>query len=247
MLALTDYASVIVGSENKYGGNPKVSQHAYGTTFAYTADKFSYDRATSVKMMSTMLPFALSNAQVKSMLGNGVKTYIYGGANKTTYKVTFSETSGELAANTPFFFLPVVAKTSMVLNQSVSVPATPAAAALAEGIVGTYKHTSNVGTYYKNKNFIPYFFQDGSFVWAQDNANAKPFRVVFLLGKGAEARVLNVIFEDDAVTAIDGIAETNIDAAPVYSVDGKLVSSNGDISHLTKGVYVKAGKKFIIK
>ena len=247
MLALTDYASVIVGNEAKYGNNPKVSQHAYGTTFAYTADKFSYDRATSAKMMSTMLPFALSNAQVKSMLGNGVKTYIYGGANKTTYKVTFSETSGELAANTPFFFLPVEAKTSMVLNQSVSVPATPAAAALAEGIVGTYKHTSNVGTYYKNKNFIPYFFQDGSFVWAQDNANAKPFRVVFLLDKGAEARVLNVIFEEDAVTAIDGIAETNIDAAPVYSVDGKLVSSNGDISHLTKGVYVKAGKKFIIK
>ncbi len=248
MLALTDYASVIVGSENKYGGNPKVSQHAYGTTFAYTADKFSYDRATSAKMMSTMLPFPLTRSQIESMLGSGVKTYIYGGANKTTYKVTFSETSGELAANTPFFFLPVEAKTSMVLNQSVSVPATPAAAALAEGIVGTYKHTSNVGTYYKNKNFIPYFFQDGSFVWAQDNANAKPFRVVFLLGKGGnEARVLNAIFEDDAVTAIDGIAETNIDAAPVYSVDGKLVSSNGDISHLTKGVYVKAGKKFIIK
>ncbi len=247
MLALTDYASVIVGSENKYGGNPKVSQHAYGTTFDYTADKFSYDRATSAKMMSTMLPFPLTRSQIESMLGSGVKTYIYGGANKTTYKVTFSQTSGELAANTPFFFLPVEAKTSMVLNQSVSVPATPAAAALAEGIVGTYKHTSNVGTYYKNKNFIPYFFQDGSFVWAQDNANAKPFRVVFLLGKGTEARVLNVIFEEDAVTAIDGIAETNIDAAPVYSVDGKLVSSNGDISHLTKGVYVKAGKKFIIK
>ena len=248
MLALTDYASVIVGSENKYGGNPKVSQHAYGTTFDYTADKFSYDRATSAKMMSTMLPFPLTRSQIESMLGSGVKTYLYGGANKTTYKVTFSETSGELAANTPFFFLPVEAKTSMVLNQSVSVPATPAAAALAEGIVGTYKHTSNVGTYYKNKNFIPYFFQDGSFVWAQDNANAKPFRVVFLLGKGGnEARVLNAIFEDDAVTAIDGIAETNIDAAPVYSVDGKLVSSNGDISHLTKGVYVKAGKKFIIK
>ena len=247
MLALTDYATVIEGSEAKYGNNPKVSQHAYGTTFDYTADKFSYDRATSAKMMSTMLPFPLTRSQIESMLGSGVKTYIYGGANKTTYKVTFSETSGELAANTPFFFLPVEAKTSMVLNQSVSVPATPAAAALAEGIVGTYKHTSNVGTYYKNKNFIPYFFQDGSFVWAQDNANAKPFRVVFLLGKGTEARVLNVIFEEDAVTAIDGIAETNIDAAPVYSVDGKLVSSNGDISHLTKGVYVKAGKKFIIK
>ena len=247
MLALTDYASVIVGSENKYGDNPLVSQHAYGTSFAYTADKFSYDRATSVKMMSTMLPFPLTRSQIESMLGNGVKTYIYGGANKTTYKVTFSETSDELAANTPFFFRPVEAKTSMVLNQPVSVQATPAAAALAEGIVGTYKHTSNVGTYYKNKNFIPYFFQDGSFVWAQDNANAKPFRVVFLLDKGAEARVLNVIFEEDAVTAIDGIAETNIDAAPVYSVDGKLVSSNGDISHLTKGVYVKAGKKFIIK
>ena len=246
MLALTDYASVIVGSENKYGGNPLVSQHAYGTSFDYTADKFSYDRATSAKMMSTMLPFPLTRSQIVSMLGDGVKTYIYGDANKTTYKVTFSETSGELAANTPFFFRPVEAKPSMVLNQPVSVQATPAAAALAEGIVGTYKHISNVGTTYTD--YIPYFYQNNTFVWAANDANAKPFRVIFLLHKGGNnARMLNAIFVDDTTTGIDGITENIQQNAPVYSIDGKLVSSDGDTSRLSKGVYVKAGKKFIIK
>lgn len=252
MLALTDYATVIEGSEAKYGNDTKVSKHAYGTTFAYTADKFSYDRATSEKMMSTMLPFALSNDQVKSMLGNGVKTYTYTGVDKTNLKVTFNETTNDLAAHTPFFFLPSEgeAKSKMALDETVSVVATSATSspsAPAQGLLGTYKHISNVGTTYKNQNFIPYFFQNGSFVWAEDGARAKPFRVIFLLNKGNEARMLNAIFIDDTITGIDGITENIQQNAPVYSIDGKLVSSDGDTSRLSKGVYVKAGKKFIIK
>ena len=250
MLALTDYAAVITGSEAKYGNDTKVSQHAYGTSFAYTADKFSYDRATSAKMMSTMLPFALSNAQVKSMLGNGVKTYTLTGVDKTNLKVTFNETTNNLAAHTPFFFLPSEDKSKMALDESVSVVATSGTSSPsspAQGLLGTYKHISNVGTTYKNQNFIPYFFQNGSFVWAEDGARAKPFRVIFLLNKGSEARMLNAIFIDDTITGIDGITENIQQKAPVYSIDGKLVSSDGDTSRLSKGVYVKAGKKFIIK
>ena len=228
MLALTDYASVIAGSETKYGDNPLVSQHAYGTSFAYTADKFSYDRATSAKMMSTMLPFALSNDQVKSMLGNDVKTYTLTGVDKTNLKVTFNETTNDLAAHTPFFFRPSEAKTKMALNESVSVVATSATSSPsspAQGLLGTYKHISNVGTTYKDQNFIPYFFQDGSFVWAQDGARAKPFRVIFLLKTGNEARMLNAIFIDDTITGIDGITENIQQNAPVYSIDGKLVTA----------------------
>lgn len=253
MLALTDYASVIVGSENKYGDNPLVSQHAYGTTFAYTADKFSYDRATSAKMMSTMLPFPLTRSQVESMLGSGVKTYTLTDVDKTNLKVTFNVTTDNLEAHTPFFFrpLPEEAKTSMALDERVSVVATSATSSTspsspAQGLLGTYKHISYVGTTYTD--YIPYFYQNNTFVWAANDANAKPFRVIFLLHKGGNnARMLNAIFVDDTTTGIDGITENIHQNAPVYSIDGKLVSRDGDTSRLSKGVYVKAGKKFIIK
>ncbi|MBR2249070.1 MAG: hypothetical protein IJ844_00910, partial [Prevotella sp.] len=255
MLALTDYASVIVGSENKYGDNPKVSQHAYGTTFDYTADKFSYDRATSAKMMSTMLPFALTRSQIESMLGDGVKTYTLKNIDKSNLKVTFKETTDNLEAHTPFFFRPLQSETKskMALNESVSVVAKSGTSSTspsspAQGLLGTYKHISDVGTTYKDQDFIPYFYENNTFVWADNDANAKPFRVIFLLHKGGNnARMLNAIFVDDTTTGIDGITENIQQDAPVYSIDGKLVSSDGDTSRLSKGVYVKAGKKFIIK
>ena len=253
MLALTDYASVIAGSETKYGDNPLVSQHAYGTNFAYTADKFSYDRATSVKMMSTMLPFPLTRSQIESMLGSGVKTYTLKNIDKSNLKVTFKETTDNLEAHTPFFFRPSLGKTKMALNESVSVVAKSGTSSTspsspAQGLLGTYKHISDVGTTYTDQDFIPYFYQDNKFVWADYDANAKPFRVIFLLHKGGNnARMLNAIFVDDTTTGIDGITENIQQNAPVYSIDGKLVSSDGDTSRLSKGVYVKAGKKFIIK
>lgn len=255
MLALTDYASVIVGSENKYGGNPLVSQHAYGTSFAYTADKFSYDRATSAKMMSTMLPFPLTRSQIERMLGSNVKTYTLGNIDKSNLKVTFKETKDNLEAHTPFFFRPLQSetKTKMALNESVSVVAKSGTSSTspsspAQGLLGTYKHISDVGTTYKDQDFIPYFYENNTFVWADNDANAKPFRVIFLLNKGGNnARMLNAIFVDDTTTGIDGITENIQQNAPVYSIDGKLVSSDGDTSRLSKGVYVKAGKKFIIK
>ena len=256
MLALTDYASVIsvkVGSENKYGSDPKVSQHAYGTSFDYTADKFSYDRATSAKMMSTMLPFALTRSQIVSMLGSNVKTYTLEKIDKSNLKVTFKETTDNLEANTPFFFRPLQSETEskMALDERVSVVATSETTSSdspEEGLLGTYKHISDVGKTYKDKDFIPYFYENNTFVWADNDANAKPFRVIFLLNKGGNnARMLNAIFVDDTTTGIDGITENIQQNAPVYSIDGKLVSSDGDTSRLSKGVYVKAGKKFIIK
>ena len=255
MLALTDYATVIEGSEAKYGNSQYVSQHAYGTTFAYTAGKFSYDRATSAKMMSTMLPFPLTRSQIETMLGDGVKTYTLGNIDKTNLKVTFNETTNDLAAHTPFFFRPLQSETKskMALDESVSVVATSGTSSSyssspAQGLLGTYKHISDVGTTYKDQDYIPYFYQDNKFVWAANDANAKPFRVIFLLNKGGNnARMLNAIFVDDTTTGIDGITENIQQDAPVYSIDGKLVSSDGDTSRLSKGVYVKAGKKFIIK
>ena len=35
--------------------------------------------------------------------------------------------------------------------------------------------------------------------------------------------------------------------APVYSLDGTLVNTTGDLTGLPKGVYIKGGKKYVVK
>ena len=57
--------------------------------------------------------------------------------------------------------------------------------------------------------------------------------------------------EDNNTTGIDGIeiyAGKNLEKVnAIFSIDGKMVNSNGDASQLSKGIYVKNGKKFIVK
>lgn len=47
----------------------------------------------------------------------------------------------------------------------------------------------------------------------------------------------------DDVTIIAG----NEVLTPIFTLDGKMVSANGSVDGLAKGVYVKAGKKFVVK
>ena len=47
----------------------------------------------------------------------------------------------------------------------------------------------------------------------------------------------------DDVTIIAG----NEVLTPIFTLDGKMVSANGSVNGLAKGVYVKAGKKFVVK
>ncbi len=50
-------------------------------------------------------------------------------------------------------------------------------------------------------------------------------------------------------TAIDDVQIVigNDTLTPIFSLDGKMVSVNGDTTGLAKGIYVKAGKKFIVE
>lgn len=236
-LALTDY------------GTNTVSPHAYRTSFDFVADKFYYDRAISVKMMSTILPFPITNAQLKSVLGSGVKIYTLSNLDATNLKVTFGETSADMAASTPFFFKPSITNSNgITLNSTINVSATSNPAP-AQGLIGCYRQTYNVGSYYKGQNFVPYFYQNNKFVYAEDAARAKPFRVVFLLSKGSgNARSLSTEFIDDSI--VTGIKEINTvgDAnAPIYSIDGKMVSKDGNAANLHRGVYIQNGNKFVVK
>ena len=65
------------------------------------------------------------------------------------------------------------------------------------------------------------------------------------------AKQASIFGEEDfgETTGIDNvtiIAGSDV-LTPIFTLDGKMVSVNGSVEGLAKGVYVKAGKKFVVK
>lgn len=73
----------------------------------------------------------------------------------------------------------------------------------------------------------------------------------FNIETGQQTKQVSLFGDDKEVTAIETpnvTIKAGKDAdAPIYSIDGRLVSSNGDTANLAKGIYVQAGKKFVVK
>lgn len=96
------------------------------------------------------------------------------------------------------------------------------------------------------------FNADGSF-GRSDEVHA--FRMFIATPKqSAQMSPLNIsIGIEDQTTGIDGITDKLPSAAatdktaPVYSLDGKMVSADGSTGGLKKGVYIKNKKKFVVK
>ena len=71
----------------------------------------------------------------------------------------------------------------------------------------------------------------------------KGFRAYFAIPYGTSASALRVVIDGTAtsIKSIDSeVVESN---APVYNLQGQRVDGN----NLTPGIYVKAGKKFVVK
>ena len=60
------------------------------------------------------------------------------------------------------------------------------------------------------------------------------------------------LFGDEDFGSTTGIDDVTIVAgdevlSPIYTIEGKLVGTNGNVEGLAKGVYIQAGKKFVVK
>lgn len=78
---------------------------------------------------------------------------------------------------------------------------------------------------------------------AKDGGTMKGFRAYFAIPNGAAASALRVVI-DGTATSIKNIDSEVVESnAPVYNLQGQRVDGN----NLTPGIYVKAGKKFVVK
>ena len=250
-------------------GTTADNQRTSSNTFKITRDNvkaksFLYDRNYSANIMSSIcLPVALTKEQLSSM---GVSTvYEYASLKVESGKdteVQFTEHS--ISGSDDFTTtagMPYIVKFSkagrFVADAETSV---------AKGDAGTSTDGVFIGSYAfqtlrnANANNPTLFFYSasgsnyGKFVPAfsdEEGTHMKSFRGYFDFSKNtssAKRYVFSLIEHGSTTTGINNVegAEKS-NHGPIYTVNGQLVSKDGDYSRLPKGIYIQNNHKFVIK
>lgn len=212
--------------DDKYGMN--------NITTAFNADNLTYNRVlTSGTKTTVCLPFSLT-VEEASALGS---FYTLKGLADNT--LTF-ESASAVEANKPYLFIPKTDKFAEYTQKEIAVTGelSQVAADNNATMVGTLQRT----TLRSNAEATLYAYNDGNFVKISSTADAylPAFRAYISVPTSTAAKL--AIRLDDKTTGISmGTAESEADA-PVYTVDGLQVTNP-----VSKGVYIKNGKKFVVK
>ena len=207
---------------------------------AFTATNVSYDRLFTINQTSTVcLPFALT-AEEATAAGTfwGLESY-----DAVSGNVSFVEVE-EPQANVPYLFNPAkVNPFSSFTNKEI--PATTSLTVTEGGIsfVGVNERTNlksvnNGVTYYGYKGNAFVKVGSGNGAWIN------PFRAYLKTATTSSARI-NVLFDGEGGETGIQVVKPAVEPKgeqPIYNLSGQRVQTPS-----MKGIYVKGGKKYIVK
>lgn len=226
------------------------------TPVGFTAKKGSYSRQPNaateglggVKYNSVCLPFALEGSQL-SETAKILTFSSWDGANT----VNFNRADGnKINAGTPCL---VLDESAMSWNE-IRFDETPIVASPNNdgNMKGTFALTSQYG---KNESSSTFYYSVNKENKFQMLANTlSPFRSCLYLHSdtsidaSSKAKTLSIVIDggenNDGTTRIDGIGESGEDNnCEMYNLQGHKVGNN--IKSLPRGIYIKNGKKVLVK
>ena len=193
------------------------------------------------------LPFDVSKEQAQTAFGEGVKiAELNAGSTGTT--LSFNSANA-ISATKPYLIKPSKENTSNeYVFKNVNVAKKDADAVITKdelAFVGIYNMvdiTKNVTEVLYDTHYAA-FLGAGNKIYKAGTGTMKGFRAYFAIPKDAAASALRVVI-DGTATSIKNIDSEVVESnAPVYNLQGQRVNGN----NLTPGIYVKAGKKFVVK
>lgn len=196
--------------------------------YKFTAANATYERTGTNGWCSVYLPFAVSS------IPNGITVEKFIAADTQNSTVTFEKVTS-MDAYTPYIYN--INGNARFGNSNVPIEKTEGQTGNAE-FVGTLTGIAapNLAGYYILK-------PDGSgFGIATVNATAAPFRAMIKVNGASGAPMLKAIHNGENGTT--GISEFDADAengGSYYNLRGEKVNTT------TKGIYIKNGKKYILK
>lgn len=207
-------------------------------------------RKLGEKWNTIVLPFALTEAQVTEMFGEGAKVAAYKGSTVNGDHVTLNfEEQTSMVANTPYMIKPGT-NASKKVNGVILEPASG---------LKTVKDANNnngidfVGNYTSGQTLLQnsFFISNNVFYRASGEETMKAYRATFQVPSTiATAKTMNTVFvgEGGSVTAIDDVQVSPQGSFDVYHINGMLVKKNAiDLNGLDKGIYIINGKKYVVK
>lgn len=272
VLYLTDMGIPDVQSTNS--AEYKGSGYTFKPVIPFNATDVVYDRKYNLAKSTMILPFTLTQAQLKAAYGDNVKAYTFShyDGSEAVKRVVFDELQSEsdLTANTPFILYnasgsldsrsdsQATAKGDAVM----SIPAINTNTYTANiddgaegGFTGRYDYThlnTNGSENNKPVTYYGYNAQNGQFqiVHKTLGTNVKPFRAIFSVpndGGSIPASAIQISFVDPQVTGITTVEEASQKAGYIYNVNGMLVRRDSRTESLPKGIYILNGRKFVVK
>lgn len=207
------------------------------------------DRKLGEKWNTIVLPFALTEAQVTEMFGEGAKVAAYKGSTVNGDHVTLNfEEQTSMAANTPYMIKP-----GTDASKKVNGIILESASGLKKVEDANNNEITFVGNYTTGQALQQnsFFISNNTFYRASGQETMKAYRATFQVPSTlATAKTMNTVFvgEGGSVTAINDVQVSPQGSYDVYHINGMLVKKNAiDLNGLDKGIYIINGKKYVVK
>lgn len=193
------------------------------------------------KWNTLCVPFAISEEEIKANFGEGTLVEKFEAVNGNT--VNFADATS-IEAGVPYLIKPTVAGTTYTFNGKDVIADAPKTEGNADvTFQGIYSPTdiTNKGTV-KAAGVT----EGGKVLFVNAGSKTKAFRCFFTISDNASITPAMLKVSIKGVeTAINSIVMGNSNATDnaVYNLQGQRVNGNS----LTKGIYIKNGKKFAVK
>lgn len=222
-----------------------LNESATNTIEAKTGVNVTLNRPMKIGQWNTFcVPFSIDATQVTSQFGEGTQIAKFALSDK---KFIYFETTGIIEAGKAYLVKPTKeAATEGYTFSNVNITAlVPTKETVDNGAIdfrGIYNPTDiTVGL---SANTFAAGIVGNVVKKAVSGSNMKGFRAFFIIPEGAGAQSSYMLKIDGTATSINSINGADVVVnAPVYNLQGQRVDGN----NLTPGIYVKAGKKFVVK
>lgn len=227
--------------ENGICANLKLNEnYAYSSPFAFTAQQATFNRSfTAGKKSTVYLPFSVENPQSYGTF------FAFERYDAEQGQVYFQEAS-QLAANMAYVFKPTVETLTFANVEVATTPANQSEVTEA-GLYGTFVPVTTPVKLFDGMNVYGYAANDipvqgiqaGQFVKAGNKVSVASFRSFLALPALQSPRSVGCLFSGET-TGIDSVVKEN-GSDVLYNLKGQRVYQTG------KGIYIKNGKKVIVK
>lgn len=196
------------------------------------------------------LPFDVSAAQAKSAFGADVRIAALNAESKGNTLIFDNKTAEGIKASMPYLIMPSEVKADDKYEfYNVSIKPENAAHASAVSTLdgfafkGIYNKVDITQDINKPESYAAFLGANNTLFKAKANSTTKGFRAYFAIPNSTATSALRVVVDGNATSIKNincGVVESD-DA--VYNLQGQRV----DTRSLMPGLYIKAGKKFVVR